>query len=166
MDTLTAIITRRSVRSYKDEILGIDLIKEIVSYWLYAPSAHNQQAWKYYIISKQEDRNYLWDVMEFWKMLPHAWGTILACYDKDVVRSEEFISQDMWASIQTILLAAHEKGVWTVRLGLYPHEKEMHEIGQHFQLPENIVPFALISLGKQEGEIPEKHIKEWKIEVI
>jgi hypothetical protein len=36
----------------------------------------------------------------------------------------------------------------------------MHEIGQHFQLPENIVPFALISLGKQEGEIPEKHIKE------
>ena len=65
MDTLTAITTRRSVRNYSGEQLDISLIQELLRYALYAPSAHNQQAWKYYIISKKEDRVFLSDVMEF-----------------------------------------------------------------------------------------------------
>ena len=125
MDTLTAIKIRRSIRNYKEETLDINLISEIVSYGLYAPSAHNEQAWKYYIISKKEDREFLAETMEYWKMLTNAWGCILACFDNDYIRSIEFVQQDMWASIQSILLAAHEKWVWTVRLWLYPHEEPM-----------------------------------------
>ena len=128
MDTLTTIRTRRSVRNYKVEELDINLISEIVGYWLYAPSAHNQQARKYYIISKKVDREFLAETMEYWKMLLSAWGCILACFDNDRVRSLEFIQQDMWASVQSILLAAHEKWVWTVRLWLYPHEEPMNKI--------------------------------------
>ncbi|MBQ7617033.1 nitroreductase family protein [bacterium] len=59
MDTLKAITTRRSVRNYTDEKFDSKLLIEIISYGFYAPSAHNQQAWKYYIISKQEDHNFL-----------------------------------------------------------------------------------------------------------
>jgi nitroreductase len=65
MDTLTAITTRRSIRNYLDEELDISLIQELLRYALYAPSAHNEQAWKYYIISKKEDRIFLSEVMEF-----------------------------------------------------------------------------------------------------
>lgn len=72
MDTLTAIKTRRSVRNYKAEILDINLVSEIVSYGLYAPSAHNEQAWKYYIISKAEDKSFLAETMEYGKMLTNA----------------------------------------------------------------------------------------------
>jgi nitroreductase len=134
---------------------------------LYAPSAHNQQAWKYYIISKKEDRIFLSEVMEFWKMLPNAWGAILACFDKEYVKSIEFVPQDMWASIENVLLAAHEKWVWSVWLGLYPHEVEMGKISKHFGFAENIVPFAIISLWIHEWDIPEKKLK-WddKIEII
>ena len=167
MDTLTAIKTRRSIRNYNWTILDLNLISEIVEYWLYAPSAHNQQARKYYIISRNEDQIFLSEVMEFGKILPNAWWCILACFDKDFVRSIEFIQQDMWASIQNILLAAHEKWVWTVRLWLYPHEKPMNKISQHFKLPENIVPFAIISMWIQEWELPKKNLKsDWKIEII
>ncbi len=167
MDTLTAIKTRRSIRNYRDEILDINLISEIVSYWLYAPSAHNQQAWKYYIISKKADREFLAETMEYWKMLLNAWWCILACYDKDRVRSFEFVQQDMWASIQSILLAAHEKWVWTVWLWLYPHDEPMSKISQHFDLPDSITPFAIISMWVPEWEIPEKNLKsEWKIVII
>ena len=167
MDTLTAIKTRRSVRNYKAEILDINLISEIVSYGLYAPSAHNEQAWKYYIISKAEDRNFLAETMEYGKMLPNAWWCILACFDNDYVRSMEFVQQDMGASIQSILLAAHEKWIWTVRLWLYPHEEPMKKISRYFNLPENIIPFAIISMGIQKWEIPEKNLKsERKIEII
>jgi nitroreductase len=65
MDTLTAITTRRSIRNYTGEELDIGLIKELLQYALYAPSAHNQQSWKYYIVSKKEDRKFLSEVMEF-----------------------------------------------------------------------------------------------------
>ena len=167
MDTLTAIKTSRSIRNYKNEILNTNLISEIIEYGLYAPSAHNQQARKYYIISKKEDREFLADTMEYWKMLPNAWWCILACFNNDNVRSIEFIQQDMWASIQNILLAAHEKWIWTVRLWLYPHEDPMNKISEHFNLPENITPFAIISIWIQQWEIPEKILKsEWKIEIV
>jgi len=167
MDTLISIKTRRSVRNYKDEILDVNLISEIIEYWLYAPSAHNQQAWKYYIISNKEDRGFLAETMEYGKMLNNAWGCILACFDKNWVRSMEFIQQDMWASIQNILLAAHEKWVWTVRLWLYPHQEPMDKIHKYFNLPENVTPFAIISMWIQQWELPEKNQKiEWKIEII
>jgi nitroreductase len=167
METLEAIKTRRSVRNYKGWVLDISLISEIIEYWLYAPSAHNQQAWKYYIISKKEDRIFLSETMEFGKMLPNAWWCVLACFDNDNVRGKEFIQQDMWASIQNILLAAHEKWVWTVRLWLYPHEEPMNKILQHFNLLDNITPFAIISMWIQQCELPEKNLKsEWKIEII
>jgi len=167
MDTLTAIKTRKSIRNYNWESLDINQISEIVEYWLYAPSAHNEQAWKYYIISKKEDRIFLSEIMEYGKMLPSAGWCILACFDNDLVRSFEFIQQDMWASIQNILLAAHEKWIWTVRLWLYPHEEPMNKISEHFNLPNNIIPFAIISMGIQEWELPEKNLKsEWKIEII
>jgi len=167
MDTLTAIKTRRSIRNYKNEILDTNLISEIIEYGLYAPSAHNQQARKYYIISKKEDREFLAETMEYWKMLPNAWWCILACFNNDNVRSSEFIQQDMWASIQNILLAAHEKWIWTVRLWLYPHEEPMNKISEHFNLPENIIPFAIISMWIKLWEIPEKILKsEWKIEIV
>ena len=167
MDTLTAIKTRRSIRNYTSEELDIQLVKDVLQYALYAPSAHNEQAWKYYIISKKEDRIFLSEVMEFWKMLPNAWGAVLACFDKEMVRSIEFVQQDMWASIQTFLLAAHEKWIWSVWLGLYPHEVEMKKISEHFKLPENVVPFAIISLWKQDWIIPEKRLKdEGKIKIL
>ena len=167
MDTLTAIKTRRSIRNYKDEALDLNLISEIVEYWLYAPSAHNQQAWKYYVISKKEDREFLAETMEYWKMLLNAWWCVLACFDKNYVRSMEFVPQDMGASIQSILLAANERWVWTVWLWLYPHEDSMNKIFQHFNLAENVVPFAIISMWIQEWELPEKRLKsEWKIEII
>lgn len=167
MDTLTAIKTRRSIRNYKNEILDTNLISKIIEYGLYAPSAHNQQARKYYIISKKEDREFLAETMEYWKMLPNAWWCVLACFNNDNVRSIEFIQQDMWASIQNILLAAHEKWIWTVRLWLYRHEEQMNKISEHFNLPENITPFAIISIWIQQWEIPEKILKsEWKIEIV
>lgn len=167
MDTLTAIKTRRSIRNYKDETLDVNLISEIVEYWFCAPSAHNQQARKYYIISKKEDREFLAETMEYWKMLLDAWWCVLACFDKNYVRSMEFVPQDMGASIQSILLAAHERWVWTVWLWLYPHEDQMNKIFQHFNLAENVVPFAIISMWIQEWELPEKRLKsEWKIEII
>ena len=168
MQTIEAIKTRRSVRTYsQSQKLTPEQIAEVAEYWLYAPSAHNQQARKYYIITKQEDLDFLWNLMEWWKMIPTASWVILACFDKEKLVSPEFIEQDMWASIQNIRLAAHEKWYWMVRVWTYPHEEPIKEIKKYFKLDENITPFALLQIGIPEWVAREKHIKnEWKIKII
>ena len=168
MQTLETIKTRRSIRTYSStQKLTPEQIQEVVEYWLYAPSAHNQQAWKYYIITKQEELDFLWNLMERWKMIPSASWVILACFDNDKLRSPEFIQQDMWASIQNIRLAAHEKWYWMVRVWTYPHEDIVNSIKEYFKLPQNITPFAILPIWISEGEPMPKNMKtEWKIEII
>ena len=165
MQTLENIKTRRSVRQYsKTEKLTPEQIYEVVEYWLYAPSAHNQQARKYFIITKQEDLDFLWNLMERWKMIPTASWVILACFDEEKLVSQEFIQQDMWASIQNIWLAAHEKWYWMVRVWTYPHEKPIEEIRKYFKLNNNITPFALLPIWFPEWEVRPKNIDaQWKI---
>jgi nitroreductase len=165
MQTLEAIKTRRSIRTYSQtQKITPEQIAEVAEYWLYAPSAHNQQARKYYIITKQEDLDFFWNLMERWKMIPTASWVILACFDKEKLVSPEFIEQDMWASIQNIRLAAHEKWYWMVRVWTYPHNEPLNEIKKHFNLENNITPFALLPIGIPEWVAREKHIKnEWKI---
>ena len=168
MQTLEAIKTRRSVRNYSaTKKLTPEQIAEVIEYWLYAPSAHNQQARKYYIITKQEDLDFLWNLMERWKMIPTASWVILACFDENNIRSKEFIEQDMWASIENIRLAAHEKWYWMVRVWTYPHEEPVIGIKKHFNLEENIIPFAILPIGIPEWELMPKNLKiDWKIEIL
>lgn len=168
MDTLEAIKSRRSIRTYSStQKITPEQISEIVEYWLYAPSAHNEQARKYYIITKQSDLDTLWNLMEYWKMISTASWVILACFDNDKLRSPEFIQQDMWASIQNIWLAAHEKWYGMVRVWTYPHEWPVNGIKEYFKLPENITPFALLPIWIPEWEIWPKNMKtEWKIEIL
>ena len=168
MQTLENIKSRRSIRIYsKTKKLTPEEIYEVVEYWLYAPSADNQQARKYYIITKQEDLNFLWDLMEWWKMIPNASWVILACFEQDKLLAPEFIQQDMWASIENIRLAAHEKWYWMVRVWTYPDEKPIEEIKKYFKLSDNIIPFALLPIWFPEWEIRPKNINiEWKIVII
>lgn len=165
MQTLENIKSRRSIRVYsKTEKLTPEQIAEVVEYWLYAPSADNQQARKYFIITKQEDLNFLWNLMERWKMIPNASWVILACFDEEKLIDEEFIQQDMWASIENIRLAAHEKWYWMVWVWTYPNKKPIEEIKKYFKLSDNIVPFAILPIWIPEWEIRPKNINiEWKI---
>ena len=168
METLENIKSRRSIRTYsKTEKLTPEQIAEVVEYWLYAPSADNQQARKFFITTKQEDLNFLWNLMERWKMIPNASWVILACFDEEKLIDEEFIQQDMWASIENIRLAAHEKWYWMVWVWTYPNEKPIEEIKQYFKLDDNVVPFAILPIWIPEWEVRPKNIKsEWKITIL
>jgi nitroreductase len=168
MQTLENIKSRRSVRQYSQtKKITPEQIYEVVECWLYAPSADNQQARKYYIITKQEDLNFLWDLMERWKMIPSASWVILACFDENKLIDSEFIQQDMWASIENIRLAANEKWYWMVRVWTYPNEKPIKDIKKHFKLDDNITPFAILPIWIPDWEIRPKNIQtEWKITIL
>ena len=168
MQTLEAIKTRRSVRSYSDtQKLTPEQIAEVVEYWLYAPSAHNQQARKFFIVTKQKDLDFLGELMQWWKMIPKSSWVVLACFDDSKLKSTDFIQQDMWASIQNILLAIHDKWYWAVWVWTYPRENLVDEIKKYFDFPTNIIPFAILAIWVPNEEFMPKNLKvDWKIEIL
>ena len=50
MDTLDAIRTRRSIRTYLDRPVPEDLIQKLLATAMQAPSARNQQPWQFVVI--------------------------------------------------------------------------------------------------------------------
>ena len=66
MDTLDAIRTRRSIRTYLDRPVPEELIQKLLAAAMQAPSARNQQPWQFVVI---DDRAILANIPE---VMPNA----------------------------------------------------------------------------------------------
>lgn len=58
-----------------------------------------------------------------------------------------YLLVDCAAAVQNILLEAVNQELGAVWLGVYPKEDRVKGISELFNLPENIVPVALVSIG-------------------
>lgn len=61
MELIEAIKTRRSVRSYKDEPLPEQTVRELLEAATWAPSSMNNQPWAFVVV---QDRNYMKDLSD------------------------------------------------------------------------------------------------------
>ena len=168
MDTLEAILTRRSIRRYTSKKVPSELITEILRAAMSAPSASNEQPWYFVVI---DDRKILDEIPRFHPyadMLPEAPLAILVCVDL-IPQREGFVVQDGSAATQNLLLAAHAKGLGAVWLGIYPLGERIEGMRKLTNLPNHIVPLALIALGYPAENIPREdryqpqrvHVNKW-----
>lgn len=159
MDIKECIKGRRSIRKFKDEKVPHELIEEIVGLATYAPSWKNSQTTRYIVI---EDRKviskiandcvlgfkYNTKTMENSPALVVLTTVTGRCgYEKDGTpttpkedRSENF---DAGIAAQTFCLAAYEKGLGTVIMGIFDDDKVAEAAG----VPEGQRVNALISIG-------------------
>jgi nitroreductase len=56
-ETIKTIMSRRSIRAYKEEQIKENELKAIIDAGLYAPSAMNQQSWHFTVVQKKELMN-------------------------------------------------------------------------------------------------------------
>ncbi len=66
MDTLDAIHSRRSIRTYLDQPVPEELVQKLLAAAMQAPSARNQQPWQFVVI---DDRAILAKIPPF---MPNA----------------------------------------------------------------------------------------------
>jgi len=154
MDAMDAILSRRSIRKYTEQAVSDEMIKELLDAAMSAPSAGNQQPWHFIVI---EDRQILDEVPKFHpysQMLKEAPVAILVCGDEQLERHKGFWVQDCSAATENILIAAHAKGLGAVWLGVYPNEGMLIKIRGLMDIPEHIMPFALISIGYPAEQKP------------
>jgi nitroreductase len=154
MDTLEAIFTRRSIRVYTDQPIPADIIEKLLRAAMQAPSAGNQQAWQFMVVTGRPQLNALADVLPYGKMLTTAPLGIIVCGDLDYEKSKGYWVQDCSAATQNILLAAHALGLGAVWLGVYPREQRVLDVRTTLGIPENVIPLCAIAIGYPGEEKP------------
>jgi len=147
MDAMEAVLTRRSVRKYSNKIISDELIKELIESGISAPSAENKQPWHFIIVDDHKIIDKIPDFHPNAKMLPYAQKAILVCGDLDLEVNKGYLIQDCSAATENILIAARAKGLGSCWLGVYPREDRINNLRKMLKIPENILPFSLISLG-------------------
>ena len=142
-----ALFRRRSIRKYTSEAVSDDQIKQLLEAAMCAPSAGNQQPWHYMVIKDKAMLTRLVDSSPYVSMLPDAAVAILVCGVPKEERHPGFWVQDCSAATQNILIEVEELGLGAVWLGMYPVEDRMNFLRNALQIPEKIIPFALIAIG-------------------
>jgi nitroreductase len=147
MDAMEAILTRRSVRKYTYKPISNEIIKDLIKAGICAPSAGDQQPWHFIIIDDKRLLNKIPDFHPHSKMLNDAQIAIVVCGDMNLESHKGFWTQDCSAATENILIAARAKGLGSCWLGVYPREGRICGLRKMLKIPENVIPFSLISLG-------------------
>jgi nitroreductase len=153
---VNAIYKRRSIRKFTAQPVSEETLFDFIKAGMNAPSAGNQRPWRFVIIT---ERSLLDEVPKFHRyaaMLREAPCAILVCGDLELESFEGMWVQDCSAATENILLEIADQGYGGCWLGIYPREERIAGIRRLLNLPENIVPLALIALGHPGEEKPPK----------
>ena len=114
---------------------------------MYAPSAVNKQPWHFIVFEKRETCKAIIEIHKSSEMLAEAQKGIVVCFDSRLQHDEGYGVIDCSAATQNILLAAHALGLGACWVGICPRQNRIDALQKIFNLPENIIPFSVVSLG-------------------
>jgi nitroreductase len=147
MDIIETILTRRSVRKYKDKPVKDDLVMQLLRAAMAAPSAANEQPWQFIVI---RDHKLLDQVPSFHAhshMVKQAAVAILVCEDPSLEVYSGRGPMDCANATENMLLAAHSLGLGAVWVGIYPVEERIAGMRKLLGIPASVMPIALVSIG-------------------
>ena len=147
MQTLEAIFTRKSIREYKPQPVPDELVQELLEAAMQAPSAGNQQPWHFIVVTDRKQLDALAEVKPYGKMLHSAPLGIVVCGDTKLEKYRGFWVQDCSNATMNLLLAAHDRGLGAVWVGVYPVEDRVADLKQILGLPDSVIPLCVVPLG-------------------
>lgn len=150
MDLFEALFTRRSIRKFTDQPIPDDDLRKILECAMYAPSACNEQPWQFLVFRDAGKKAMLAKTSPHTGMAERAAAVIIVCGDLSLEKAAGFWVQDCSVAVQNLLLAARGLGIGTVWCGVHPVQEREEYLRKHLELPENIIPFALVCLGWPE----------------
>lgn len=155
MDTKEAIIKRRSIRKYQEKNVSDSIVEEVVNAARLAPSGHNVQPWRFFVVKDEATRNRLKEAGAVAQaFVTKAPVLIVCCGDpfaykntKDPVGSDDSPEiktyRDVSIASAFLVLRATELGLGTCYVG-WRHKEKIKEI---LDIPKNFVVPFVITLG-------------------
>ncbi|MFH1132860.1 MAG: nitroreductase family protein [Nanoarchaeota archaeon] len=173
MDVFEAIRSRRSIRNYLDKEVDWELLGRVIEAAKQAPSAGNQQNWKFIVVTDKAKRASVSEacLQQYWMQMAPV--HIIVCTEPQKarqfygIRGERLYSiQNCAAAIQNLSLAAHALGLGTCWIGAFDEEMLKRVVG----IPDYVRPQAIITLGYPAGKVEEPweyrvydvtHLEKW-----
>ena len=160
------IMTRTSIRQYKDQPVEQEKIDIMLKAAMAAPTAVNLQPWHFIVITDKKTIGLLSG-----KQPTNAPLLIAVCGDTDKttmpdgkMKLPDFWVEDVSAATENLLLAAHALGLGAVWTGVYPAMERVAEVANVLNCPQNIVPVAVVRVGyPDEAPEPKNKFKEENI---
>lgn len=150
MNVYDAILKRRSIRKFKNDVVNDEKLTLLMKAAMAAPSARNSRPWKFYIIKNSQKKEKLTKIFKDFN------APIMIVVAGDLSKLEtsknEFWVQDCAAAVENILLAATGFDLGACWCGVYPKVNATQQVKEILELEEDIIPLALIQLGYPDEE--------------
>lgn len=154
MDAMTAMFTRRSQREYTGAPLPKEDLQKILAAGMNAPSAHNTQPWSFVVFSSPYSLNRIPKLIPYTQYAVKAGAAVLVCVHFQEGEPRELALLSVACCIQNMLLACHALGYGAVWLQVYPGIEAMDAWRKEAELPDDILPLALVPIGKPVNALP------------
>ncbi|ADH85335.1 nitroreductase family protein [Desulfurivibrio alkaliphilus] len=149
MSILETIKNRRSIRKFRPEPLPAEKVAKLQEALIWAPSAGNLQARRFFFVYNDELKAKLATAALKQQFVATAPLVIVACADRAIETRygargiNLYAIQDVAASIMGMMLLAHAEGLGSCWVGAF-HEDEVSRL---LELPANLIPVALVPMG-------------------
>ena len=158
MDAMDNLMTRRSVRSFTDKEICRSDLEMITDAARYAPSAMNQQLWKFTVLKNKQRMTELANRISDCLGRDYEYNfcgpdtLILVSSDKNNPHG----AADCACALENIFLAAHALGigsVWINQLRGSCDEPAVRAVLTKLEIPQTHVVWGMAALGYAKGEI-------------
>ena len=171
MELYEGLLTRRSIRKYNPEkTLTKDEIYELIRAAAYAPSAHNKQPWHFLVVENKETLKKFREFQPWTSFAKDASCAIIVCADEEESfnRPKEgwtFAQIDGSLATQNLLLACHAKGLGACLCGATPMPNVISSLREMFNMPETMLPIAIVTIGypEEEPRVPADRLNKEKV---
>ena len=145
------ILTRRSIRKFTDEEIPEEILNDIMTAAIYAPSGKNCQTWEFTVITNVEKIQNLARLIgeelnrseyDFYK------PTVLIIPSNE--RESVWGQEDNACALENIFLAAHSYGIGSVWINQMQGLSDKEEIRKELrimQIPDDHVIYGMAALG-------------------
>jgi len=155
METLEAIMTRRSIRKYKREPIPAEHLKQILEAARQAPSAANRQPVHFIVVGDPTQRERVAQACNGQMWMADAAYIIVAVGQPQV--SAKWYKVDVAIALQTLVLAARSLGYGTCWIGALDPAKVAEVCG----IPAEMEVVACTPLGVPDASPAARPRKEW-----
>lgn len=163
--TISTIMQRKSVRSYKDSTIAPEVIETLLRAAVAAPSGMDVRPWHIVVMTDKSKYDELFAGNFNMEKFKQSSAVVIFCADTTVTRPPRenpnapavtspnpIWRDDMGACTENFLLAAEACGLGAVWTACYPFHDRMDPVAAYLQLPGNIVPYSIVPVGYPAGD--------------
>lgn len=146
METIKAIMSRRSIRTWTKEAVTEEKRMIILEAAMNAPSAADARPWHFVTM---DDPSIIkqFTGLGGTEMLEESTFMVLVCGDQSKEVYPGFWPQDCSCATQNMQLAAHDIGIGCVWIAIFPLEDRVETCRNILGIPKPITPFSLLAMG-------------------